>query len=169
MQASARICGRSAAGSMTAKCRLKSSQYALIIPHMVLQLTTISFWIPETIKAVPPTSQQNLKNTSEASEVPSDIVIYFLSFFLIYRRVLCSQPIRGKVRRNGRIFPEHVERSFLDPEYSFVVVRRIPRTRFAKQKFAQLRTNYVRRIFFRFDENPELCSRSKCSPNKERA
>ena len=30
---------------------------------------------------------------------------------------LCSQPIIGKVRRIGRMFPEHVERSFLDPEY----------------------------------------------------
>ena len=44
------------------------------------------------------------------------------------------------------MFPEHAERSFLDPEYSFVAVRRIFRTIFAKQKFAQLRTNYVRRI-----------------------
>ena len=32
---------------------------------------------------------------------------------------LCSQPIRGNDRRIGRMFPEHVERSFLDPEYSF--------------------------------------------------
>ena len=56
---------------------------------------------------------------------------------------LCSQPIRANVRRTGRIFPEHAERSFLDPEYCFVAVRRIPRTRFAKQKFVQLRTNYI--------------------------
>ena len=69
----------------------------------------------------------------------------FLIFFLPHRQVssLCSQPIRGKVRRTGRIFPEHVERSFLDPEYSFVAVRRIPRTRLAKQKFVQLRISYV--------------------------
>ena len=32
---------------------------------------------------------------------------------------LCSQPIRDNVRRIGRMFPEHVERSFLDPEHSF--------------------------------------------------
>ena len=32
---------------------------------------------------------------------------------------LCSQPIRGNDRQIGRMFPEHVERSFLDPEYSF--------------------------------------------------
>ena len=31
---------------------------------------------------------------------------------------LCSLPIRGNVRRTGRIFPEHVELSFLDTEYS---------------------------------------------------
>ena len=41
---------------------------------------------------------------------------------------------------------------FWDPEYSFVAVRRILPTIFAKQKFAQLKTNYVRRTFFRFDE-----------------
>ena len=63
---------------------------------------------------------------------------------------LCSQPIGGNVRR---IFPEHVEQSILDPEYSFVAVRRIFRFRFVKQKLVQLRTNYVD---FRFDENPEL-------------
>ena len=72
--------------------------------------------------------------------------IFSFSFFLIHRRALRSQPIRGKVRRIGRIFPEHVERSILDPEYSFVAVRRIPWTVFAKQKFAQLSTNYIRRI-----------------------
>ena len=50
------------------------------------------------------------------------------------------------------MFPEHVERSFLDPEYSFVAVRRILRTLFAKQKFAQLRTIFA--------EYSQLCSRT---------
>ena len=35
------------------KCRLKSSQYTLIIPHRVIQLTTISFWISETRLRLP--------------------------------------------------------------------------------------------------------------------
>ena len=70
-------------------------------------------------KGAPPTSQEIKNVPSEASEVPSDTVIHFpFSFFLIHRRALYSQPIRGKVRRTGRIFPEHVERSFLDPEYN---------------------------------------------------
>ena len=30
------------------EAKLKSSQYTLIIPHRVIQLTTISFWVPET-------------------------------------------------------------------------------------------------------------------------
>ena len=38
--------------------------------------------------------------------------------------------------------PEHGERSFWDLEYSFVAVRRILRTIFAKQRLCQLRTNY---------------------------
>ena len=85
----------------------------------------------------------------------------FLSSSLIRRRALCSQLIGGNVRRTGRILPEHVERSFLDPEHSFVAVRRIPRTRFPKQKFAQLRSNCVRptgRIF------PEHVERSLLDP-----
>ena len=70
--------------------------------------------------------------------IPSSIFIFISSSST---GELCSQPIRGNVRRIGRMFLEHVERSFLDPEYSFVAVRRILPTRFAKQKFAQLRTN----------------------------
>ena len=79
----------------------------------------------------------------------------FLSSSLIHRRALCSQLIRSNVRRTGRILPEHAERSFLDPEHSFVAVRRIPRTRFAKQKFAQLTTNYVCRTGRIFPEHVE--------------
>ena len=105
-------------------------------------------------KAAPPTNQQiNKQIPPEASEVPSDTVIHFFPI-LIHRRALRSQPVRGKVRRIGRMFPEHVERSFLDPKnYSFVAVRRILRTIFAKQKFAQLRTNYIHRIL-------QLCPRT---------
>ena len=35
------------------KCRLKSSQYTLIIPHRVIQLPAISFWVPETRMRLP--------------------------------------------------------------------------------------------------------------------
>ena len=134
MQASARICGRRRSRQRDPKCRLKSSQYILIIPHRVIQLTTISFWVPETRLCLP---QANKQIPFKASEVPSNYVIYFY-FFPIHRRVLCSQQIRDKVHR---IFPEHAERSFLDPEHSFVAVRRILPTRFAKQKFVRLRTD----------------------------
>jgi len=37
----------------TRKCMLKSSQYTLIIPHRVIQLTTISFWFHETTLRFP--------------------------------------------------------------------------------------------------------------------
>ena len=43
-------------------------------------------------------------------------------------------------------------------EYSFVAVRRILPTIFAKQKFAQLKTNYIRRIL------PTMFA-NKCSPD----
>ena len=35
------------------KRRLKSSQYTLIIPHRIIQLTTISFWVSETRLRLP--------------------------------------------------------------------------------------------------------------------
>ena len=98
-------------------------------------------------KAAPPTGQQNRAIPSEARKV-STSSSFFIFISSSYSGELCSQPIRGKVRRTGRIFPEHDERSFLDPEYNFVPVRRITRSRFAKQTFAQLRTKYVRRSFY---------------------
>ena len=53
MQALAWTCSR----QHDRKCRLKSSQvksiYTLIIPHRVIQLTTISFWVPETRLSLP--------------------------------------------------------------------------------------------------------------------
>ena len=67
-------------------------------------------------KAAPPTSQQinkfppmqvkNLGTLSSIFSPPSST------------GELCSQPIRGNDRWIGWMFPENVERSFLDPEYS---------------------------------------------------
>ena len=72
---------------------VKSSQYISIIPHRVIQLTTASFWVPET-KAAPPTSQlinkfppKRVKNLA----TPSSIFICIL-----LKKI-------------------HVERSVLDP------------------------------------------------------
>ena len=70
---------------------------------------------------------------------------------------LCSQPIRGNVRRIKRMFPEHVERSFLDPEYSFVAVRRILPTRFAKKSSPNYEPT-------RFAEYFQLGSRTNIRP-----
>ena len=70
-------------------------------------------------KAAPSTSQQinkfppkRVKNLA----TPSSIFIFVFSSFT---GELCSQPIRGNDRPTARMFPEHVERRFLDPEYSF--------------------------------------------------
>ena len=99
-------------------------------------------------KATPPTSQQTGQFPPKRVKYRHRHPFLFLFFPHPQDSSLCSHPIRGNVPRTGRIFPEHVERSFVDPEYSFVAVRRITRTRFAKQKCVQLRTNYVRRLFF---------------------
>ena len=134
----------------------ESSQYTLIIPHRVIQLTTISFWFLETRLRLP---QVNKQVNSLRSEWSIDTVIHFyFYFFLIHRRTLCSPPIRGNIRRTGRIFPEHAERSFLDPEYSFIAVRRILQTIFTNKKFTQLRTNYIHQIL------PTMFM-NKCSPS----
>ena len=142
------------------KCRLKSRQVKSIYFHHPSQGNSTNYYFILGLrdKAAPPTSQQINKFPPKRMKnlvTPSSIFIFIFSSSI---GELCSQPIRGNVRRIGRMFPEHVERSFLDPEYSFVAVRRILPTRFAKQKFAQLRTNYIRRIL------PTMFA-NKCSPN----
>ena len=109
VQASARTCG----SQHDRKCRLKSSQYTLIIPHRVIQLTTISFWVSETRLRLPQVNKFPPKRVKNLA-TPSSIFI-----FSSFTGELCSQPIRGNDRPIGWMFPEHVERRFLDPEYSF--------------------------------------------------
>ena len=145
MQASAWICGR----------RLHNPKWRLKAIHFKnpSQGNSTNYYIilgPRE-KAKHPTNQK-------IGQFPPKRVKYrhrhpFLFVFLPHPQEssISSHPIRGKVRRTGRTFPEHVERIFLNPEHSFVAVRRIPQTRFAKQKFTQLRISYVRRTFFRFD------------------
>ena len=72
MHASAGTCSR----QHDPKCRLKSSPYTLIIPHMVIQLTTISFWVPETRLCLP---QVNRSFPSEVSEVSTTSSIFVSS------------------------------------------------------------------------------------------
>ena len=70
-------------------------------------------------KAAPPTSQQINKFPPKPVKnlvTPSSIFIFVFSSST---GELCSQPVRGNDRPVGRMFPEHVERNFLDPEYSF--------------------------------------------------
>ena len=108
MQASARTCGR--------RAKVKSvyfnhpSQGNSTNYYLILGLRD---------KAEPSTSQQinrfppkRVKNLA----TPSPIFIFVFSSFT---GELCSQPVRGSDRPIGRMFPEHVERRFLDPEYSF--------------------------------------------------
>ena len=70
-------------------------------------------------KAAPPISQQinkfppkRVKNLATPSSI-------FIFVFSSSTGELCSQPVRGNDRPVGRMFPEHDERRFLDPEYSF--------------------------------------------------
>ena len=103
------------------KCRLKSSQVKSIYFHHHSQSNSTNYYLILGLrdKAAPPTSQQinkfppkRVKNLTSPSSI-------FIFIFSSSTGELCSQPIRGNDRRIGRMFPEHVERSFLDPEYSF--------------------------------------------------
>ena len=103
------------------KCRLKSSQVKSVYFNHPSQgnSTNYSLILGLRDKAAPSTSQQinkfhpkRVKNLA----TPSCIFIFISSSSTAE---LCSQPVRGNVHRIGRMFPEHVERSFLDPEYSF--------------------------------------------------
>ena len=141
IQPSARTCaGQTRSRQHDRKCRLKSSQYTLIISHRVIQLTNISFWVSETRLRLPQVSQINKFPPKRVKNLATPSSIFIFSSFT---GELCSQPIRGNDRPIGRMFPEHVERSFLDPEYSFVAVRRILPTskKVRKKMLAQLRTN----------------------------
>ena len=138
MQALTQTCGRSAADSKDPKCRLKSSQHTLNFPHREIQLTTISFWVPD--KLAPPASQQIGEFPLKWAKYQHHHPFSFLP--QPQESSLCSGPIRSKVHWTGRIFPEHAEWSFLDPKHSFTAVGWKLQTRFVKQKFAQLRINY---------------------------
>ena len=116
MHASARTCGR----QHDRKCRLNCQIKSIYFNHPSQGNSTNYYLIlgPRD-KATPPTSQQinkfppkRVKNLATPSSI-------FVFVFSSSTGELCSQPIRGNDRRKGRMFPEHVERSFLDPEYSF--------------------------------------------------
>ena len=112
MQASARTCGR----QHDRKCRLKSTYF-----HHPSQGYSTNYYLILGLrdKAAPPTSQQINKFPPKGVKnlaTPSSIFIFIFSSST---GELCSQPIRGNDRPIGRMFPEHAERSFLDPEYSF--------------------------------------------------
>ena len=136
MQASAQTCSR----QHDWKCRLKS----IYFNHPSQGDSTNYYLIlGPWDKAAPPTCQQINKLPLKRVKnlvTPSSILIFISSSST---GELCSQsqPIRGNVCRIGQMFPEHVMQSFLDPEYSFITVQRILPTRFAKQKFTQLRTS----------------------------
>ena len=117
MQASARTCGRRAADSMIEN--VGYSQVKSIYFHHPSQGNSTNYYVILDLrdKAAPPTSQQinkfppkRVKNLA----TPSSIFIFSSS-----TGEFCSQPVRGNDRRIGRMFPEHAEQSFLEPEYSF--------------------------------------------------
>ena len=113
MQASARTCGRRAADSMIENVGL--TQVKSIYFNHPSQGNSTNYYLilgPRG-KAAPPTSQQINKFKRVKNLVtPSSICIVISSSST---GELCSQPIRGNVRRIGRMFPEHVERSFFGP------------------------------------------------------
>ena len=102
------------------KCRLKSSQVKSYFNHPS-QGNSTNYYLILGLRdeSAPPTSQQINKFPPKRVKklaTPSSIFIFIFSSST---GELCSQPIRDNDRPIGRMFPEHVGRSFLDPEYSF--------------------------------------------------
>ena len=95
---------------------------------------------------------------SEASEASTPSSIFIFYFFFIHSRDLVAlNQSAARFAELGEYSQNMVSGVFWTPNVAspnFFQVRQIPRTRFAKQKFAQLKTNYFRRTFFRFDKNP---------------
>ena len=104
----------------TAWSKMQAKVKSVYFHHPSQGNSTNYYLIPGLrVKAAPPTSQQINKfppNRSKNLATPSSIFIFTFSSST---DELYSQPVRGNDRRIGRMFPEHVERSFLDPEYSF--------------------------------------------------
>ena len=101
------------------ECRLKSSQVSILSSSLTGNSTNYYLSLSLQDKAAPSTSQQINRFPSKRVKnlvTPSSIFIFIFSSST---GELCSQPIRGNDRRIGRMFPEHVERSFLDHGYSF--------------------------------------------------
>ena len=117
--ASARTCGRQAADSMIKN--VKSSQVKSIYFHHPSQGTSTNYCLIPGLrdKTAPPTSQQINKFPPKWVKNLATPSSMFLFLFSSSTGELCSQPIRGNDRWIGWMFPEHVEQSFLDPEYSF--------------------------------------------------
>ena len=97
------------------KCRL--SQVKSIYFHHPSHGNSTNYYLILGLrdKAAPPTNEQinkfppkRVKNLATPSSI-------FIFIFSSSTGELCSQPIRGNDRRIGRMFPEHVERSFWTP------------------------------------------------------
>ena len=102
-------------------CRLKSSQVKSIYFNHPSQGDSTNYYLTLGLrdKAAPSTSQQINKFPPKRVNNLATPSTIFILVFSSFTGELCSQPIRGNDRRIGRMFPEHAERRFLDPEYSF--------------------------------------------------
>ena len=117
MQASARTCSR----QHDRKCRLNLRHVKSIYFNHPSQGNSTNYYLilGHRDKAAPPTNQQINKFPPKRVKNLATLSSIFIFIFSSSTEELCSQPTRGNDRRIGRMFPEHVERSFLDPEYSF--------------------------------------------------
>ena len=87
-------------------------------------------------KAAPPKNQQINKFPPKPVKNPATRSSIFIFVFSSSTGELCSQPIRGNDRPNGQMFPEHVERSFLDPNIASTNIS----NSVCEEKLAQLRS-----------------------------
>ena len=103
------------------KCRLKSSKFKSIYCNHPSQGNSPNYYLILGLrdKAAPSTSQQINKFPPKQVKNLVTLSSIFILGFSSFKGELCSQPVRGNDHPIGRMFPEHVERRYLDPEYSF--------------------------------------------------
>ena len=103
------------------KCRLKSSQVKSVYFNHPSQGHSTNYYLILGLrdKAAPPTSQQINKFPPKRVKNLATLSSIFIFVFSSSTGDICSQPIRGNDHPTGQMFPEHVERSFSDPKYSF--------------------------------------------------
>ena len=111
----------------------KPGQWTPRLCHALTYLLVFICWVPQITLTLPQVHKRGhfLRSERLKTFTPSAMCCC-PSFFLFHRRALGFNQSDARFIKLDEQFPEHVERSVMDPEHSFVAVRQTVRTRVAK-------------------------------------